>query len=156
MFRSTVRLLLVVGVFVALYQGVSHLFASAADGEGINLARGFLLEIRRSEALDLRANEIAQSMEVKTQIIDDLIAARLTLREAGEKFHDAATIVEPNREGLVPSYRIPDTQQERCRQVLSWTKSRLREKNTRKEAHRVQRRLRRQLKELLPNDSLVY
>ena len=155
MFKSTLRLLLVVGVFTALYVGVSSLFASSMDGENMNLARCLLIEARRSEALQLRAAEMAQSMEMKKSIIDDLIAARLTLGEAEEKFRDAGSMVEADRDGLLPTYRAPETEQGLCRQVLAWTASRLKDNYTPKVAKQVRRRLRHELKELFPHDKII-
>lgn len=156
MFKSTVNLLLAVFAFVALYEGVSHLFAISVDGEGVNLARAFLFEVRRSEALDLRAEEIAQTTEMKTKIVDDFLAARLTFREAEEKFRETAKIVRNNNEGLVLKYRLPETDRELCHQVLNWIESRLKQNYSHKEAKRIHRRLRREIKEHFPNDNLIY
>ena len=155
MFQWTVRLLLVAVVFVALYEGVSHLFAAGVDGEGVNLARAFLIEVRRSEALDQRAEEVAQLTEMKLRIVDDLLAARLTFLEAEEKFREAAKIVGNSNEGLVPKYCLAQTDRELCRQVLNWSESRLKENYSHEEAKRIHRRLRRELKEHFPNDNLL-
>lgn len=156
LFKSMVRLLLAAVVFVALYQGVSHLFATSVDGEGINLARAFLFEVRRSEALDQRAEEIAESTEMKLKIVDDLLAERLTFCEAKEKFREAAKLVGNKNEGLVPKYRLAKSDRELSFQVINWIESRLRENYSHKEARRIHRRLRREIKEQFPNADLLY
>jgi hypothetical protein len=156
LFKSTVRLLFAAFVFVALYEGVSHLFATSVDGEGLNLARAFLFEVRRSEALDLRAEEIAESTEMKTKIIDDLLAERLTFHEAKEKFREAIKLVRNNNEGLVPKYRLAETDRELTHQVINWIENRLKESYSHKEARRIHRRLHREIKEHFPNDNLLY
>lgn len=156
LFKSTVRLLLAAVVFVALYEGVSLLFATSVDGEGINLARAFLLEVRRSEALDQRAEEIAESTKMKLEIIDDLLAERLTFLEAEQKFREAAKLVGNNSEGLVPKYRLAESDRELCHQVMNWIESRLKQNYSHKEARRIHRRLLREIKEQFPNADHLY
>jgi hypothetical protein len=145
--KSAARLLFLTGVSVALYVGVSHLFASSMDGEGMSLARSLLFETRRSEALRLRASEVAQSMETKRAITDDLIAARMTLREAEEKFRAASAMVEKTSGGFLPSYRSPESDRGVGQQVLAWVNSTLQDKYTPRQAKQVRRRLRREYKE---------
>ncbi len=156
MLKHCVRLALIAGVFTTLYAVVSHLMVSSVDGESVNLARSFLTEFRRSEALEVRGIEIAQSMQVKKAIVEDLIADRLSLREAEERFLDSDSMVEADQNGLVPRYRSPESEQDLCRQVVAWTTSLLDEKGTPQEAKRVRRRLMRQIEEQFPHQKLLY
>ncbi len=156
MLKHSVRFALIAGVFTALYVVVSHLMVSSVDGESVNLARSFLTEIRRSEALEMRGIEIAQSMRAKRAIVEELIAERLTLREAEEKFLESDSLVEADHNGLVPRYRSPESDQELCRQVVVWTTSLLDEKGTPKETKRVRRRLMRQIEEQFPHQKVLY
>jgi hypothetical protein len=147
--------LFIAGFFTVLYVG-SQLVFSSVDGEGGSLARSLLIEARRSEALRLRKVEIHESMSVKRAITEELIAGRLTLREAEERFRDADTIVESDREGLLPHYRSASSDRELCRQVIAWTENMLSEKLNPREARRVERKLKRQVKEQFPHEKILY
>jgi hypothetical protein len=147
--------LFIAGVSTVLYVGAQLVFSSV-DGEGGSLARSLLIEVRRSEALRLRKVEIAESMSLKSAITEELIAGRLTLREAEERFRDADTIVESDREGLLPHYRLASSDRELCRQVMAWTENKLKEKLNPREARRVQRQLRRQVEEQFPHEKIFY
>lgn len=145
------RLLLIVVVFALLYEGMSHVIAASADGEGPNVARWFLWEFRRSEALQLRAKEVNQSMEIKADIINELLAGRLTLREAASQFHAANALVEADHDGLVADYRLPQTEEEECRQVLAWTQSLVIDQYSSEEAKQILDRLERELDVQFPS-----
>ena len=118
------HLLLLVAT-AAVGAGVSHILASGTRADGRNLARWLLFEIRRSEALEQRAAEISRALAIKKRIIGDLIAKRLTLREAAEEFRRADELIENNSGGLVATYRTARTENELYRQVLAWARTEL-------------------------------
>jgi hypothetical protein len=116
------RLLLTISALAILGIGMTQGFASRDPRARQNLARRFLLEMRRAEALEYRANEMSQSLEVKKAVIEDLVAERLTLREAAEQFRRADQPIENDPAGLVAPYHAPETEQGRYQQVITWAK----------------------------------
>ena len=155
MLKSTTRLLLIGFVFTILYLGVSRLLALEADGEIHAVAERFFHEMRRSEALQQRRREQAESTKVKMGIAEDYIAGRLTLREAAKQFGAADAIVQDGPDGLVASYHVPETEQGLCREVEVWTRSALREGHTPQEVEEVRCRLKAEFTELFPTAHLV-
>jgi hypothetical protein len=119
------HLLLTVVMSALLFVGVSHVFASDVNGRGEGLAHWILFEMRRSEALQQRLEEIARSLEIKKAVIDDLIAERLTFREATKAFRQADESISKNPDGLVAPYHTVQTEEEVRRQVIAWTTSEL-------------------------------
>jgi hypothetical protein len=117
--------LLLLAATAVVSVGVSHLIASRGEADGRNLARRLLFEMRRSEALAQRSAQILRSLEIKKVVIDDLIADRLTLREAIEAFRQANALIENNSDGLVATYHTALTENELFQQVLAWTRARL-------------------------------
>src|SRR5215469_7166509 len=117
------HLLLLAAVAVVVSMGVSHLIASRGKADGRNLARRLLFEMRRSAALDQRSVEVLRSLEIKKVAISDLIAERLTLREAFGEFRQANELIENNAGGLVATYRMAQTEDELYQQVLAWTRA---------------------------------
>ena len=81
-----------------------------------------LFESRRSEALRLRNEMVTHNLEVKQTIVADIIACRLSLREAAVRFQEANSLVENNDPDLLPDYSIPATEEGVYRQVLAWTR----------------------------------
>ena len=124
MMKYASHLLLLVAV-AAVGAGVSHAITSGTRADGRSLARWLLFEIRRSEALEQRAAEISRSLETKKHIIGDLIAKRLTLREAVEEFRQADELIENNSSGLIAPYRTANTEDDRYRQVIAWARTEL-------------------------------
>ena len=155
MLKSTTRLLLIGFAFTILYMGVSRLLALEADGEIHAVAQQFLHEMQRSEALQQRRMEQAESTNVKKSITEDYIAGRLTLREAAKQFGVADTIVQDGSDGLVASYHAPATEQGLCMEVEVWTKTALREGRTSQEAEEVRCRLKAEFNELFPTAHFV-
>jgi hypothetical protein len=102
------------------------LFAGPWMGErasGLQLGRWIVFESRRSEALRHRAEAVAQGAEIKKAIISDLLADRLTLREAAAQFREANQLVESGIPDMVADYRTPTSEQGLCRQVLAWVRA---------------------------------
>ncbi|HEY7426229.1 MAG TPA: hypothetical protein VH682_18505 [Gemmataceae bacterium] len=132
------HLLLLVAT-AAVGVGVSNIIASGTRADGKSLARWLLFEIRRSEALEQRAAEISRAMQTKKGVTGDLIAKRLTLREAAEEFRQADELIENNSGGLVATYRTAKTEDELYRQVLAWARTELSNSDPRKAEEVMQR-----------------
>jgi hypothetical protein len=147
LFKLATRLLLIVLVFAGVYAGVSHAITASADNQGRELARWLLREARRTAALDQRAEEMAQIHQVKRAVSEEVIAGRLTLQEAAAQFRDADTIVETNHDGLIGSYRTPQTEEGLCRQVIAWVGGVLTEQGRSSERKAIVRRLEKELGE---------
>ena len=84
-------------------------------------------EMRRSEALNQRSAELLRSLEIKKVVVEDLLADRLTLREAAEEFRQADELIETNSGGLVATYLKAKTEDELYRQLIAWTRTELSE-----------------------------
>ena len=91
------------------------------DQEGVfQLGHMVVFEARRTEALQYRMEMVAQSDEIKRAIIVELLAGRLTLREAAAQFREANQMVENIDRELVANYLAPTTEEGLCRQVIAW------------------------------------
>jgi hypothetical protein len=91
------------------------------DREGVfQLGHMFVFEARRTEALQRRTEMVAQSDEIKRDIIAELLAGRLTLREAVDRFREANQMVENTDWALVADYQVPTTEEGLYRQVIAW------------------------------------
>jgi hypothetical protein len=123
--KQVSRVLGTVFILALLGIAVTQVFASRDKREGRSLARWLLVEMRRAEVLENRATEMSQSLQVKKEIVGDLVAERLTLREAAEQFRQADQLIEDDREGLIADYHTPETEKGLYQQVISWAKSEL-------------------------------
>lgn len=151
MLKSTARLLLIGFVFTVLYLGVSRVLALGADGEIHELARWVLFEMRRSDALQQRRQEMTEAMQLKKVITEEYIAGRLRLQEAAKQFRAADAIVQHDSEGLVAAYLMPETEHGLCMQVQVWTEIALSDGYSSLEAEEVRCRLEEELNELFPS-----
>jgi hypothetical protein len=150
LFKLAIRPLLVLVVFAVALQAVSRVFAFGIDGEAAHLARLFLREVQRRDALEQRAQEIAESEQIRSAAIQDFIAGRLTLAQTMEQYREAQQVIEEDRQGLVPHYRKPETKEALCRQVCAWIWSTLSAEHASQEVASVHLRLEKELKELFP------
>jgi hypothetical protein len=91
-----------------------------AETSVLQLTRSLLFETRRAQALRGRAETVSESMEVKKEIIDRMVAGRLHLREAIVQFQQANEIIENVDLYLVPEFRKPNDTEAVGRQVLAW------------------------------------
>ena len=155
MLKSTTRLLLIGFIFAVLFLGVSRVLALSADGEIHHVARWLLNELRRSDALQQRAAEQAESMNVKKDVTEEYIAGKLTLREAAKQFRAADVIVQSRSEGMVAAYVSPETEQGYCQQVEVWIDMTLLNGHAAKQTEEVRCRLQQEMNELFLTDHLV-
>lgn len=155
MLKFVTRPLLVLIVFAFALHAMSRVFALGVDGEAANLARLLLREVRRFDALEQRAREIAEAEQVRGAATADFIDGRLTLTQAMEQYHEAEKIIAEDHGGLVPDYQKPRTREELCHQICAWVQTYLLTGNyTAQEADSVQRRLENELKELYPTEDI--
>ncbi len=87
-------------------------------------------ELRRSQALDERNQRAAYSGEIKREIVDELLAGRLNLHEAIERFQEANGMIGSGADGMVTPYLTPIDPPGIGRQVICWAQSRLLEKSS--------------------------
>jgi hypothetical protein len=83
----------------------------------------FLLELSRRETLEQHDEVIQRVSAGKHQVTAEVLAGRLTLREAAERFRQLDALLDDRAgeaRGLAPRAR---TEEERCRYVLHWVAS---------------------------------
>jgi hypothetical protein len=154
LFKFAIRPLLVLVVFGVALQAVSRVFALGMDGEPARIARLLLREVQRREALEQRAQEIAESEQIRQAAIRDFIAGRMTLAQTMEQYREAQGVIEEDHQGLVPRYRKAETKEALCRQICAWIQTTLSAQSTSQEADAVHRRLEKELKELFPEKDI--
>ncbi len=86
-------------------------------------------ELRRSQALDERNQIAAYSGQIKSEIVEELLAGHLSLEEAVERFQIANRMIGSGAVGMVTQYVTPIDPPGVGRQVLCWVQSRLLEKS---------------------------
>lgn len=120
--RFYTRILVCVAAAMLLSAVLINFAVSCFDGETSVLRLGRLLvhEARRSQAMDARAETVLRSMDIKRDIIAQLIAGRLQLREAIDQFHKANEMIENNNRNLMAKYELPTDLEGVGRQVLAW------------------------------------
>jgi hypothetical protein len=87
-------------------------------------ARMLLAEVRRSEALDARDEASRRCNQGKAAVTAEVIAGRLSLAEAAERFARHGALLEGNAAG-VGAYRGPAGEQAVCRNVITWASAAL-------------------------------
>jgi hypothetical protein len=83
------------------------------------LARFLLREVRRSEALDAREEASRRYSQAKHAVTDEVIAGRLSLAEAAERFAQLGELLDGN-DTDIGKYIQPDGEQALCRNVILW------------------------------------
>lgn len=99
------------------------------EGSALRLARVFVCEQRRSEALPHRSEALKHSLESKERIISELIGGRLSLREAIVLFQRATkelidkVALEDADQSMIATYMPPPTDPQSVgRQILTWVR----------------------------------
>lgn len=123
--RSLALLSLLVVVGLVLCLGVSHTVASSESSEGRNAASWLLQEVRRAEALRNCSRIITRAQQTKHTVISDLLAKKLTAREAVEQFAAEDESLAKESSGLPMPYCGPRTEEEVRQQLLEWVKNEL-------------------------------
>jgi hypothetical protein len=111
---------------VILSLAISRLSTVHRGGRQRNLFGWILFELRRDDALRQRSEEIKQCHKIKDDAAAQLIAGRLTIREAMEVFASADELVDDGNNDLAGChYPLPRTPTERYHEILGWTRSAL-------------------------------
>src|SRR5262245_49235648 len=87
-------------LFVGLFSLLALRFGKQSDLSQL------LFESRRGEALRVRSDMVTHNIAVKRAIVAEIVAGRLTLREAAVHFQEANYLVENNDRDLLPDYQI--------------------------------------------------
>lgn len=85
----------------------------------IGVCRQVVLEAKRTEALRARAEMIARSRSAKCYIIEQLLAGRLSFRQATIQFQEANELAG----NVDPTHPTRTKSQEVGRQVLDWARN---------------------------------
>jgi hypothetical protein len=118
--HRTLRLLFFFIAFLGLVAlGGRALARWSGQGETWELARWLLAEARRRDALDVREEATRRYNQSKQAVTDEVIAGRLSLTEAAERFAQFGELMD----GAGPSigrYVGADDEQALCRNVIVW------------------------------------
>jgi hypothetical protein len=141
--RSVVRLLLIVVVGLGLCVGVTRVVASDERSDGRSLPSWLLAELRRSEVLERRVHVMSHVLQSKRAIVTELLAEKLTAREAIDQFIAVDEESEEESPGLLRSHSRPLTEKRLEQQLIGWVKTELGEDSPRTEevVHRLEEEL---------------
>jgi hypothetical protein len=95
------------------------LWRAAGDANLRALAR----EARREEALGRRGAASQRVLEAKHQAVNELLAGRITLREAAERFGELNALVRDDNDALIGAFPVACGEEALCRNVLSWAEA---------------------------------
>jgi hypothetical protein len=116
----TSRVLFFGSAFLALVALGAHALAVwTGQADAWRLARDLLTEARRGEALDSREEGARRYSKAKHAITDEVIAGKLSLTEAAERFAQLGDLVEVEKDFL-GAYKGPEGEQELCGNVIVW------------------------------------
>jgi hypothetical protein len=139
----TTCLLFAAGACLAL-----SLWYAAGDPRPSSLAR----EGRREDALDQRLTATREVLRDKTQVIKELIAGRLTLRQAAERFEELnARLAGGGDEDLIAPFQVASGEEALWRNALLWVENGLRHRRDQAAAE-VLARLRAEYRERFGHD----
>ncbi len=123
--RILTRLIVCAATAIVL-SAILFYFADTWFGENESVIRAghqLLFEARRTEVLRVRAQMMAHSVSAKSDVIDQLIAGRLNLRQAIVQFRNANELVENIDLEILPPYQTPTDPEGVGRQVVVWTRN---------------------------------
>jgi hypothetical protein len=123
--RLFTRLIVCAAAAMVLSAVFFHL-ADAWFGENTSIlkaGRQIVLEARRSQALRARTEMVTRCLDIKREIITELIAGRLSFRQAIVQFQKANELVENFDLDLIPAYRSPTSPEDVARQVYLWARN---------------------------------
>jgi hypothetical protein len=120
--RLFTRLIVYAATALLLSAVLFHL-TDAWFGENTSVlwaGRQLVWETRRSQALQARADMIARSLNLKQNIIAQLVSGQMRLRQAIVRFQRANEMIESHDLDLIPVYRTPTDAEGVARQVFIW------------------------------------
>jgi hypothetical protein len=88
----------------------------------LGVCRQIVLEAQRAQALQVRAELVARSRSAKHDILDQLLAGRMSFRQAVVQFRRANELVGNVALVPLPMYQTPTDPQGVGRQVLIWVR----------------------------------
>jgi hypothetical protein len=106
---------------------------------------------QRSEDLDEQTQESLHRLATKEEIVHELLAARLDLREAAAQFRDIAAHTSGGLEDLRKFFPGDSDEERSCRQVIAWVTAVL-SVDSQEEANEMRARLEAQLQTHLGRD----
>jgi hypothetical protein len=110
---------------LALFAVVAHALAlRCGRADAWRLARELLAEARRGEALAAREAASRRYIAAKRAVADEVIAGRLSLAEAAERFARLNGLLDGDGAGLAP-YKCPVGEQALCANVIVWVSATL-------------------------------
>lgn len=119
MFR-TLRVLFFGCAFLGLIGLGGHALARwFGRADAWRLASELLRETRRCEALDARDAVCRRYNEAKQAVTDEVIAGRLSLTEAAERFAQLGELFDADA-GPLAAYKAPAGEQALCGNVIIW------------------------------------
>jgi hypothetical protein len=77
------------------------------------------------EALVQRLAACCSVQSAKAEAVNDLIAGRLTLRQATERFRELNALMDDGNDELVGPYQVVRDEEPLCRSVLAWAEVQL-------------------------------
>ncbi len=84
-------------------------------------------EANRGEAMTRRLATTRRVSEGKHHVVAELIAGRITLREAAERFRELNALADDGNDDLIAPFRVVSGEEEAlCRNVYFWTEAKLR------------------------------
>jgi hypothetical protein len=83
------------------------------------VAHDLLAELRRRDALEDRSEATFRCNEGKRAVTEEVIAGRLSLAEAAERFAQVGEGLDYGGAGL-GHYKAPVTERDVCRNVITW------------------------------------
>jgi hypothetical protein len=84
-------------------------------------------EGQREEALDQRLTASHRLLATKTGVVNELIAGRLTLPEAADRFRElSARVAGDGNDDMIGAYRVVSGEEALCHSVLLWAEAELR------------------------------
>jgi hypothetical protein len=126
--RLCVCVLTVVVVFAGLSRVVGAWFGQEVSV--LQVSRLWIVESRRTEALRQRSEEVARALAIKQEIVEEILAGRLSLRESATEFQEANELIDKDDLDLLPDYYVPETEEAVCEQVLTWVRSEARQQSS--------------------------
>ena len=106
--------------------GISQAIPEWAEDSGLDfwnlprINRQLELQARRSEDLDARFESALSRIEMRQQVLDELLAGQITLREAAAKFRELTLAVPKHAELIALHYPNMTEDEMYCRYVLDY------------------------------------
>jgi hypothetical protein len=99
---------------------------SLFSGEALEMGRRVFDELVRQEALAARDGAVLRVIEAKKEVVAGLIAGKLTLADAADRFAQLQGLVDDGQDDVLGPYRgVPHGDVAVCDNVLAWARGAL-------------------------------